>query len=80
VLRLVLAGAGRLIGTGAFVGLVLAALLAQSISTLLFGVRPVDPVTFAAVAGLLMVTAAVAAAVPALRASRTDPVVAFRND
>jgi putative ABC transport system permease protein len=80
VLRMVLAGAGRLIGTGAFVGLLLAAFLAQSISTFLFGVRPVDPLTFAAVAGVLIVTAGIAAAVPALRASRTDPVVAFRND
>lgn len=80
VLALVLGKAGRLIGTGALVGLVLAAMLAQSISTFLFGVRPLDPFTFAAVAGVLGVTAAVASAVPALRASQVDPIVAFRNE
>jgi putative ABC transport system permease protein len=80
VLGLVLGKAGRLIGTGALVGLVLAALLAQSISTFLFGVRPLDPLTFAAVAGVLGVTAAIACAIPALRASQVDPIVAFRND
>jgi ABC-type antimicrobial peptide transport system permease subunit len=62
------------------VGLVLAALLTQFMSTFLFGVQPLDLLTFASVVGLLAVTAAVASAVPALRAGRVDPVVAFRND
>src|SRR5206468_7704107 len=56
VLRLVLGSAGRLIGTGALVGLLLAAILAQSISAFLFGVRPLDPVTFAGVIALLGAT------------------------
>jgi putative ABC transport system permease protein len=80
VLRLVLATAARLIGGGMLVGLVLAALLAQSISAFLFGVAPLDPVTFAAAALILGVTAAVAAAIPARGASHVDPVVAFRNE
>jgi putative ABC transport system permease protein len=80
LLRLVLGSAGRLIGIGALVGLVLAAILAQSISTFLFGVRPLDPVTFAGVIAVLCTTAAIATAIPALRASRVDPVVAFRNE
>jgi len=80
VLRLVLASAGRLIGTGALVGLVLAAVFAQSISTFLFGVRPLDPLTFAGVMAVLGATATIASAIPALRASQVDPVVAFRND
>jgi putative ABC transport system permease protein len=80
VLGLVLSGAGRLIGTGALVGLVLAAVFAQSISTFLFGVRPLDPLTFAGVIAVLAVTAMVASVIPALRASHTDPAVAFRND
>ena len=80
VLRLVLGGAGRLIGSGTLLGLVLAAVFAQSMSTFLFGVRPLDPLTFAGVILVLGATAALASAIPALRASQVDPVVAFRND
>jgi|RhiMethySRZTD1v2_1073278.scaffolds.fasta_scaffold00350_17 putative ABC transport system permease protein len=80
VLGIVLRNAVRLIGAGAVVGLILAALLAQSIATFLFGVRPLDPLTFGAVVIVLGLTAAFASAVPAIRATRVDPVVAFRND
>jgi len=61
-------------------GLVAAAALGQLISTFLFGVTPIDPVTFVSVAAVLALTGAVATAAPALRATRIDPVVAFRND
>ena len=80
VLRLVLAGAARLIVSGALVGLALSAALSKSIATFLFGVPPLDPVTFVAVAALLGLTAAVATLAPALRATRVDPVAAFRNE
>jgi putative ABC transport system permease protein len=80
VLGLVLGGAARVIGIGAVIGLMAAAALGQSISTFLFGVQPIDPVTFASVAAVLALTAAVATAAPAWRAARVDPVVAFRND
>jgi putative ABC transport system permease protein len=80
VLGIVLRNAARVIGAGTLIGLVLAALLAQSIATFLFGVPPVDPLTFGLVVLVLGITAAVAAAVPALRASRVDPIVAFRNE
>jgi putative ABC transport system permease protein len=46
----------------------------------LFGVQPLDPITFAGAALLLGLAALTAAAAPALRASRVDPAVAFRND
>jgi ABC-type antimicrobial peptide transport system permease subunit len=59
---------------------VLAALLAQSIATFLFGVEPLDPLTFAGVVIVLGATAAVASLIPAYRASRIDPVVAFRSE
>jgi len=59
---------------------VLALALARTISTFLFGVPPLDPVTFAAVALLLVVTASIAVAAPALRALRVDPVEAFRAE
>jgi len=62
------------------VGLGLAAVFARSISSFLFGVRPLDPVTFAGVIALQCTTAAIACAIPALRASWVDGVVAFRNE
>jgi putative ABC transport system permease protein len=80
VLGLVLRGAARMVGIGAAIGLVAAALLAQSISAFLFGVQPLDPVTFVSVAGVLLLTATAAALVPALRAARVDPVQAFRTE
>jgi putative ABC transport system permease protein len=80
VLRMVLANAARVIGAGAIVGLILAAMLAQTIATFLFGVTPLDPLTFVAVVVVLGVTAAIASAVPAIRAARVDPVVAFRAE
>jgi putative ABC transport system permease protein len=80
VLGLVLRGAARMVGIGAVVGLVAAALLSQSISAFLFGVQPLDPVTFVSVAAVLLFTATVAALVPALRAARVDPVQAFRAE
>jgi putative ABC transport system permease protein len=80
VLKMVLSSAVRVIGAGALAGLALAALLAQSIAAFLVGVRPIDPITFGAVAIVLGVTAAIASAVPALRAARVDPVEAFRSE
>jgi putative ABC transport system permease protein len=80
VLRLVLGSAARVIALGTVVGLAAAAGLGQVISMFLFGVKPLDPLTFVAVAALLAITAVLAAAAPALRAVRVDPVEAFRNE
>jgi ABC-type antimicrobial peptide transport system permease subunit len=80
VLTLVLGSAARVIALGTVLGLGAAPGLGRVISTFLFGVRVLDPLTFLSVAILLAITAAVAAAVPALRAVRIDPVEAFRNE
>jgi putative ABC transport system permease protein len=80
VMKLVLGSASRLVLTGAAIGLALVIVFARTISTFLFGVPPLDPLTFAAVAVLLGVTASIAVAVPALRALRIDPVEAFRAE
>jgi putative ABC transport system permease protein len=80
VLRLVLAGAARVTVAGGVVGLVAAAMMTRWIATLLFGVTPLDPVTFTMVAVIIGATAAVAAAVPAWRAARVDPVMTFREE
>jgi ABC-type lipoprotein release transport system permease subunit len=47
---------------------------------LLWGVRPVDPVTFAATAALLLLVAAAASLAPALRVLRLDPARTLRNE
>jgi putative ABC transport system permease protein len=80
ILWLVLVNAARLIAVGGAVGLVLAFVLGRSIAAFLFGVAPVDPVTFTGVAMLVVLTAAVASAAPAWRAAHVDPVRMFRAD
>ena len=80
VLGLVLGGAARVVGVGAVIGLIAAAILSRSISAFLYGVEPLDPLTFGSVAIVLALTAALAAAIPALRAARVDPAVTFRTE
>jgi len=77
---LVMNGAARVVAAGIVIGLVLAAALGQTVSSFLFGVRPVDPLTFGAATLVAIVTAIVATAVPAWRATRVDPVDAFRSE
>ena len=48
--------------------------MARAMTSLLYGVSPTDPVTYAAVAGLMLAIAVVASAVPAWRATRVDPI------
>jgi putative ABC transport system permease protein len=80
VLRLVLGSAGRVVGTGLVIGLAAAAGLGRLVATMLFGVQPLDPLTAGGVALLLAIAAAVAAAGPALRAVRVNPVEALRAE
>jgi putative ABC transport system permease protein len=79
VLSLVLTNAARLIGVGAVVGLVLAAMFSRLIATMLFGVQPLDLATFALVAVVLLITGALAIAGPAWRAARIDPAAVLRG-
>jgi putative ABC transport system permease protein len=80
VLALVVGHVARVAALGIGAGLVLALLLARAASGLLYGVRPTDPATYAAVAVTLALVAAGAAALPARRATRVDPAVALRGD
>jgi len=80
VLALVLADAGRLALAGIAVGLVLAAAASRLLEGQLQGVGTLDPPTYAAVSALLLAVALAAGAVPALRATRIDPVTALRSD
>ncbi len=80
VLRSV-AGRGLALATlGLGLGLIAAYGLTRLMSSLLFGVSPTDPATFAAVGVLLLAVAGVACVVPALRAARVDPLVALRYE
>lgn len=79
VMRLVIGSAARVIGVGIVIGLVLAAAFGRLITTMLFGVQPLDLATFASVAIVLAVTAALAVAGPAWRAARIDPAVVLRG-
>jgi putative ABC transport system permease protein len=65
---------------GIGVGAVGAFALTRVMTGLLFGIRPADPVTFAAVAVLLGAVAALASYLPGRRATRVDPIVALRGE
>jgi putative ABC transport system permease protein len=69
-----------LAGIGAAIGLGVAAALTSLMSSLLFGVKAMDPVTYAAVCLFLIGAAAMASYIPARRASNVDPVDALRAD
>lgn len=78
VLRLMLLDGLRPAAAGLFLGLAGAAAAAQTIRTLLYGVRPWDVSVFGAVAAVLLLVASLACLLPAWRASRLDPIRALR--
>jgi ABC-type antimicrobial peptide transport system permease subunit len=80
LVALVLRQAAVLIAAGVIVGGAGAWALMRYLQALLFEVQPHDTETFALTAGLLAVTALVASVVPAIRAARTDPLVALRYE
>ncbi len=80
ILRMVLRQGLELTIAGSVLGLIGAALLTRVMASLLFGVSTTDAATFAAVPLVLIATAMVASYIPALRATRVDPVVALRDE
>jgi putative ABC transport system permease protein len=78
ILRLVVGQGFALAAAGAVLGSAGALALSRFVSGMLFGVRAADPVTFGAVAALLVAVALLACYLPARRALRVDPVVALR--
>lgn len=80
VARTVLTQGALMTGVGVSVGLVLAAALTGLLGTLLFGVRPLDLVTFAVVSVVAAGAGMLASAMPALAAARVDPTVALKLD
>jgi predicted permease len=67
-------------GVGVGLGLVGAALLSRSMTSLLFNVRPTDPAVYAAVSVVLIGVALLASYLPARRAARIDPLIALRDE
>jgi predicted permease len=78
VLRLVLGSGMAFIVVGLSIGVVAAMALTRLLGSIIYGVTPTDPATFAAVLALLAAVGLLACYVPARRATRIDPVVALR--
>ncbi len=80
ILRMTLRSGVFLLLLGIFIGSVLALSVGWTMKSLLFGIHPADPLTFAAVGFLLGSTAIMACYIPARRAMRVDPMVALRYE
>jgi putative ABC transport system permease protein len=80
VLRMVAGHAGLLLGAGLAIGMAGAYGVGRLMASDLYEVKAEDPITYSAVALTLLATAAIACAIPALRAMRVNPVVALREE
>jgi putative ABC transport system permease protein len=80
VLRMILRESLELVCLGTVAGIVTAGAASRLVSAMLFGLSGTDPLTYAAAAALLAAVAVLASLLPALRASRVDPMVAFRAE
>jgi ABC-type antimicrobial peptide transport system permease subunit len=80
LLRLVLGGGLKLTAIGVAAGVAASALLVRSLTTLLFGVPPLDPVTFVVAPLALTAVALLACLAPAVRALRVNPIAALRAE
>ena len=78
VLRMTVKEGLKLVGAGLLIGLISAIVLTRVIESLLFGVSATDPVTFGIICVVLLMVAALASYIPALRATTVDPMVALR--
>jgi putative ABC transport system permease protein len=80
VFRLIAGDGLKLTGLGMAVGVIASLVMSLSIKPLLFGVEPLDPLTFGAMIGTLFLASAIACVLPARRAMRVDPMVALRAE
>jgi putative ABC transport system permease protein len=80
VLRMILAQGAKIAGAGVAIGMAASFGLTRLMSKLLFSVSAADPVTFAAVALVLILVALLACYIPARRALRVDPIIALRYE
>ncbi|PYL46875.1 MAG: ABC transporter permease [Verrucomicrobia bacterium] len=78
VLRMTVKEGLKLVGVGLLIGLISAFVLTRVMESLLFGISATDPVTFGIICVVLLMVAALASYIPALRATTVDPMVALR--
>ena len=78
--RMIVSRGAGVAGIGVGIGLIVSGLMAPLMSSVLYGVRPLDPEVFLAVPAILMVVVLVASYIPAWRASRVNPIVALRRE
>lgn len=80
VFRLIAGSGARLIALGTVIGLVLSAGVGMGLQSLLIGVSPADPLTYAGAIAMLTIVAGAACLLPARRASAVDPVTTLREE
>lgn len=80
VLALILRQGLALTGLGIAIGLLSALVLTRLVASLLFGVQPTDPATLLAGVGFMAIVGLAACMVPALRATRVDPIVVLKSE
>jgi ABC-type antimicrobial peptide transport system permease subunit len=80
VRRMVVSQGARVVLVGVVIGVAVAVAATRLLGTLLFGVKPVDPVVFAAMSVAMIAIGALASYVPARRASSVNPIESLRSD
>ena len=80
VLKLILSGGLKLVMIGVAIGLVGAFALTRLLQSMLFGISATDPLSFVGNAILLVIVATFACLIPALRATKVDPMTALRSE
>jgi putative ABC transport system permease protein len=80
LVRTVLRQAFAWVGTGAAAGLAIMVIIAQYLSSMLYAIRPEDPLSLALAAIIIVAAGLLAACIPAWRATRIDPLTALRSE
>jgi putative ABC transport system permease protein len=80
VFSLIVADGFRLAAIGIAIGIAVSLLVAPALSTLLFNIKPIDPMTFGLVVAIILGVGACASIIPARRATRVDPLTALRAE
>jgi len=80
ILKVALGEGARKVVFGVAAGLIGSAKLTRFLQTLLFEIKPIDPITFGVLTALLVSVALLACLIPARRATRIDPLMALRHE
>jgi ABC-type lipoprotein release transport system permease subunit len=80
VRAMVVAQGTRVVGAGVLIGIVVAFAVTRALGSLLFGVGAIDAATFIAMSACMIVVGLLASYLPALRASRVDPIISLRGE